>query len=262
MQVEDSVIYEEIPSQVLQRWYFPTNNFTVTCIFSPFLLKSYNVNGWLIGYPTFEVHLDALDSNWTSMYNTFDHVVISVGVWFVSYLTVYFENSTILGSHNLPASKLTELGVLYPYQRALDLAFRFITGADHKPFVIYRSHVSDHFEHGSFIEGGYCNRTRPLQEGEYAGDALQNAMYVAGNALSATARASGIKNGVSMEVLDVYHLSLLRPDGHPNKYEGPIPKRAKDCLHWCLPGPIDTWNYLMAEMISRNIGISPTKYSS
>ena len=61
--------------------------------------------------------------------------------------------------------------------------------------------------------------------------------------------------GVDLRLLDTTHLSLLRPDGHPGPYRYFQPfakdKRAKvenDCLHWCLPGPIDHWSNLLIEI--------------
>ncbi|XP_020259113.1 protein trichome birefringence-like 26 [Asparagus officinalis] len=58
-------------------------------------------------------------------------------------------------------------------------------------------------------------------------------------------------NPIHLEMLDVYHLSLPRPDGHPDKYRG-VEGTAHDCLHWCLPGPVDAWNDLMMAMILRH----------
>ena len=59
-----------------------------------------------------------------------------------------------------------------------------------------------------------------------------------------------------MEVLDVTKLALLRPDGHPGAYRNPfpfangIPKSVQnDCVHWCLRGPIDTWNEVFLQMM-------------
>lgn len=55
--------------------------------------------------------------------------------------------------------------------------------------------------------------------------------------------------------LDVNPMSLVRPDGHPGVYGSYQPfsnKNAKvvnDCLHWCLPNPIDSWNDLLMEML-------------
>ena len=68
--------------------------------------------------------------------------------------------------------------------------------------------------------------------------------------------AVGSGNGVVLKLLDTTRLSVLRPDGHPGPYRQFQPfakdKNAKvqnDCLHWCLPGPIDSWNDLLMELL-------------
>lgn len=46
-----------------------------------------------------------------------------------------------------------------------------------------------------------------------------------------------------LEALDATKLSLMRPDGHlgPRTHPFPLAKRVQnDCVHGCLPGPIET----------------------
>ncbi|CAI7854195.1 unnamed protein product, partial [Closterium sp. NIES-54] len=45
--------------------------------------------------------------------------------------------------------------------------------------------------------------------------------------------------------MDVDHLSALRPDGHRGFVE------KMDCLHYCLPGPEDTWSEFLYNIIQR-----------
>nr|CAN78560.1 hypothetical protein VITISV_013946 [Vitis vinifera] len=61
--------------------------------------------------------------------------------------------------------------------------------------------------------------------------------------------------GFRVEALDVTKLSLMRPDGHPGPYMHPFPfangvkdRVQNDCVHWCLPGPVDTWNQILLEV--------------
>ena len=42
-----------------------------------------------------------------------------------------------------------------------------------------------------------------------------------------------------VEVLDIYPLDRLRPDSH----------RAQDCLHQCLPGPLDEWTKILFNLL-------------
>lgn len=68
------------------------------------------------------------------------------------------------------------------------------------------------------------------------------------------ARATSL-GGENLKLLDTTRLSLLRPDGHPGPYRQfhpLLPNNAEvqnDCLHWCLPGPIDSWNDILMQML-------------
>lgn len=62
--------------------------------------------------------------------------------------------------------------------------------------------------------------------------------------------------GGNVKLLDFTGMLLTRPDGHPGAYRAFRPfdkdKNAKvqnDCLHWCLPGPIDYLNDVILETI-------------
>ena len=70
------------------------------------------------------------------------------------------------------------------------------------------------------------------------------------------AAAKAADNEVNLKLLDFTNLLLSRPDGHPGPYRQFQPfaenKTAivqNDCLHWCLPGPIDFWNDVIMEMV-------------
>lgn len=60
------------------------------------------------------------------------------------------------------------------------------------------------------------------------------------------------KKGLKFMLFDSTQAILLRPDGHPNKY-GHWPNENvtlyNDCVHWCLPGPIDTWSDFLLEIL-------------
>jgi len=49
-----------------------------------------------------------------------------------------------------------------------------------------------------------------------------------------------------IEILDVYPMTVLRPDGHASSPDcGNNCGREDDCLHYSLPGPVDWWNHLL-----------------
>uniref|UniRef100_A0A453R7K9 Trichome birefringence-like C-terminal domain-containing protein n=1 Tax=Aegilops tauschii subsp. strangulata TaxID=200361 RepID=A0A453R7K9_AEGTS len=72
-----------------------------------------------------------------------------------------------------------------------------------------------------------------------------------------TAAAAATDGGATrVEVLDVTKLATMRPDGHPSVYmkRDPfargVPERLQsDCLHFCLPGPVDTFNEILLQLL-------------
>ncbi|XP_050238686.1 protein trichome birefringence-like 25 [Mercurialis annua] len=250
---------EEYRSKI---WRFPAHNFTLSVIWTPFLIKAdifEDMNG--VSSSEIQLHLDQLDPKWTDQYKNYDYVVIAGGKWFLK-TAIYYENNTIIGCHYCPGKNLTELGFDYAYRRALRLIFDFITLADHRPFIFFRTTTPDHFENGEWFSGGTCNRTLPFKEGEVDirdVDASMRDIELEEFERATAATLGGADKGMILKLLDTTRLSLLRPDGHPGPYRQFEPfakdKNAQvqnDCLHWCLPGPIDTWNDLVMEMIANH----------
>jgi hypothetical protein len=57
---------------------------------------------------------------------------------------------------------------------------------------------------------------------------------------------------VRMMLMDTTSAMILRADAHPSKYWGWTPEKhftLHDCVHWCLPGAIDTWNDMLLHML-------------
>ncbi|KAJ0986209.1 hypothetical protein J5N97_004565 [Dioscorea zingiberensis] len=242
-------------------WYYSSYNFTLAVIWAPFLVH-YDIfgNNGALSKTNIRLHLDVLDTKWTMEYHKYDYIVISGGQWFYK-SAIMWENNEVIGCHNCPEGNVKELGVAEPYRKVLRLALQFITANDHKPFVIFRTWTPDHFEYGEWYNGGVCNRTQPYKEGEFNGDPTDHSMRNVEIEEFEKAAEIGVKKGMKMQLLDTYHLSLLRPDGHPGPYRTFPPidaDKAKnvqnDCLHWCLPGPIDTWNELLMKMVINEDG--------
>lgn len=182
-------------------------------------------------------------------------MIFSTGEWYIK-TAVYYENDTLLGCHYCPKRNLTELDFSFAYQKVLKNVFDFITSSDHKGVIFYRTTVPDHFENGEWFSGGNCERTSPVKKGEFGLNSLTKILRII--ELDEFEKAiNGSQKGVDFRLLDVMELSLQRPDGHPGPYRHFHPlemdKNAKvinDCLHWCLPGPIDSWNDVIMEMVS------------
>ncbi|KAJ8900542.1 hypothetical protein K2173_025319 [Erythroxylum novogranatense] len=247
---------EEYRSKI---WHFPSHNFTLSVIWTPFLLKAEifeDMNG--VASSEIQLHLDKLDEKWTEQYKKFDYAVIAGGKWFLK-TAIYHENNTVTGCHYCPGKNFTELGFDYAYRKALQMILQFIVNSGHEASVFIRTSTPDHFENGEWFSGGTCNRTVPFKEGEVDMTDVDRVMRDIELEEFEKATPLGSKNGVILNLLDTTRLSLLRPDGHPGPYRNVQPfaenKNAKvqnDCLHWCLPGPIDSWNDLIMEMIQHD----------
>ncbi|OAY81957.1 Protein YLS7 [Ananas comosus] len=61
------------------------------------------------------------------------------------------------------------------------------------------------------------------------------------------------RGGAKLRFMDITEPFAYRPDGHPGPYRNTDPKKPppQDCLHWCMPGAIDTWNEFLLEIIRR-----------
>ncbi|EPS71517.1 hypothetical protein M569_03240, partial [Genlisea aurea] len=262
-QEEEAVqVYHDVTYKS-RRWSFPSHEFSLSVIWTPFLTKAHTFeddNG--VSTAIIQLHLDELDPAWTDKFWDMDYIIIAGGKWFLKN-AVYYEKGRIVGCHGCHQGNVTELPLEYVYRKVLNLTFEFIAGPDGngKPYVIFRTTTPDHFENGEWNSGGYCNRTQPFEvtrqvEMADVDRVMRNVELQEFKA--AEERAS--KNGVSMHLLDTTWLSMLRPDGHPGVYREFHPYEGKDrnakiqndCLHWCLPGAIDAWNDLIMEILSRD----------
>ncbi|KAF9614932.1 hypothetical protein IFM89_021362 [Coptis chinensis] len=239
-----------------KRWLFPSYNFTLSVIWSPFLVNAAifeDVNG--VSTSDIELHLDKLDKKWADQFQSLDYMIISGGKWFLK-TAIYYENNTIQGCHYCPKRNFTELGFPYAYRKALHRVLNFIVTSNHKGLILFRSATPDHFENGEWFSGGTCQRTVPFKDGEISLKDLDVILRKIELEEFTKAEAVASKNKVKLKLLDTTNLALLRPDGHPGPYRHFHPfaqdKNAEvqnDCLHWCLPGPIDSWSDLVMKMV-------------
>lgn len=229
----------------------------MSVIWSPFLVEAAifeDING--VSSSDVELYLDKLDRVWKDQFLNFDYIIISTGKWFVK-SAIYYENDTILGCHSCSSNKnFTELGFGFAYRKALKHAMNFIVSSNHKGLIIFRTSTPDHFENGEWFSGGTCNRTAPIKEGEMEIKDLLRVLRDIELEEFKKAASKSSRTGVNFKLADFVPLSLLRPDGHPGPYRQfhPFDKNQNvevqnDCLHWCLPGPIDSWNDIIMKMV-------------
>lgn len=203
-----------------------------------------------------ELHLDKLDKKWVDIYQSLDYMTISSGKWFLK-TSIMYENNKVIGCHYCHGkNNLTEFGYDYAYKKALRSVLKFISNSNHKGVIFFRTSTPDHFENGEWFSGGTCTKKEPVKEGETEFKELNQILRKVELSEFRKVKSIATKNGVNLKLLDVAPLSLLRPDGHPGPYRHFYPfakdKNAtvqNDCLHWCLPGPIDAWNDVLMEMV-------------
>lgn len=199
---------------------------------SPYLVRSKQVdsNGGL-----YHVYLDEFDEIRTNQINEFDYVIIIVGCQYCA-----LENVTQLTWH-------------HGYKKAFWTAFKAIISLENFNGVTFlRTFVPSHFENGVWDKGGNCVRTRPFKSNETRLEGNNLELHTIQLEQFKIAEKEARKKGLKFMLLDTTQAMLLRPDGHPNKY-GHWPHENvtlfNDCVHWCLPGPIDTWSDFLLEML-------------
>ncbi|GKD39223.1 trichome birefringence-like protein 19, partial [Tanacetum coccineum] len=214
--------------QNFKRYEFPEYSFNISIFWSPYLVNTERTNQQDITQP-FKLYLDEFDKSWTSHIEKFNYVIISSGQWFFR-PTMFYSNRRVIGCLYCTESNIRHRSSSFSYRRAWWTAFRALSLKNFKGTIFLRSFVPSHFEGGHWDKGGDCIRTKPFKSNE--------------------------------SVMADYDLEMYntQPDGHPSKY-GHWPQQnvtmANDCVHWCLPGPIDAWNDFLMELINRE-DASPT----
>ncbi|KAJ9187620.1 hypothetical protein P3X46_003049 [Hevea brasiliensis] len=253
------LVYRDGKDNKFRRWRFDSQNITISVYWSPFLVKGVEKSN--AGPNHNKLYLDHVDERWAADMNVFDLLVLSIGHWFL-HPAVYYEGDSVLGCHYCPGLNYTEIGFYGVLRKALKTTLKTAIerrgrvtngkGID----VIVTTFSPSHFE-GEWDKFGACPKTEPYQEGEKSLEGMDAEMRKIEIEEIEAAKLSAIQfDNLRLEALDVTKLSLMRPDGHPGPYMYPFPfangvteRVQNDCVHWCLPGPIDTWNEILLELI-------------
>ncbi|KAM1954446.1 hypothetical protein EV1_023618 [Malus domestica] len=252
--VEYPIVVSSTEDQRFIRWKYTSYNFTLAAFWTPYLIKSKQVT-YTEG-PTknglFELYLDEFDEAWTTQIGEFDYIILSAGHWFFRSM-VYYENQTISGCNYCLIDNVTDIGKQYAYRKAFRTAFKAINSLENFKGITYvRTFAPSHFENGMWNEGGNCLRTKPYRSNETRLEGIDLELYKIQIEEYRKGEREGRKKGLKYRLLDTTQAMLLRPDGHPSRY-GHWPNANvtlyNDCVHWCLPGPIDTWSDFLLEML-------------
>ncbi|KAL1810470.1 hypothetical protein ACET3Z_027460 [Daucus carota] len=235
------------------RWKYMSYNFTLSMYWTPFLVRAEEAdpNG-----PTktglFNLYLDEFDLKWTSQIEDFDYVIINAGHWF-SRPGFYYEKGQIVGCRFCQVENITDYPMTFGYRKAFRTAFRAINSLKNFKGVAYlKTYSPMHFENGNWNDGGDCVRTKPLKSNEAKLEGINLELYMTQIEEFKIAEQEARRRGKRFRLMDLTPAMLLRPDGHPSRY-GHWPNENvtlyNDCVHWCLPGPIDTWSDFLLQMM-------------
>ncbi|MFQ6663557.1 hypothetical protein Gotur_031043 [Gossypium turneri] len=254
-----NLVYRDGEDNKFRTWHFASHNISISVYWSPFLVKG--VEKSKAGPNHNELYVDTVDEKWGSDLDHIDMILLSIGHWFL-HPAVYYEGGLVLGCHYCPGLNHTEIGFYDVMRKALKTALKTIIerkGANGNGIDVFLATFSpSHFE-GEWDKAGACPKTKPYKEGEKmleGMDADMRAIEV--EEIEAVKVNAKQIEGLRIEMLDVTKLSLMRPDGHPGPYMYPFPfangvreRVQNDCVHWCLPGPVDTWNQILLEVIRK-----------
>ncbi|WVZ90786.1 hypothetical protein U9M48_037053 [Paspalum notatum var. saurae] len=242
-----SVTDKTDPNKIL---HYEAHNFTIYLFWSPFLVRSEE----LAGRPgVFRLHLDEPDAGWLAAAPRVDIALLSAANWFTrqSYL---YRRGRLVGGVYVPLNSTTHRLTTprHSHRAALRTALRALAAARFRGKVVMRTlSPMSHFEGGAYNDGGDCRRTRPFGANETKPmRGVEREFYTSQMKEFRKAAAAG---GMDVVVMDVTAAMRMRPDGHPSRYgHWPDEKRAmyNDCIHWCLPGPVDVWNDMLLHLLS------------
>ncbi|XP_015880469.3 protein trichome birefringence-like 19 [Ziziphus jujuba] len=235
-------------------WIYLNYNFTLASFWSPYLVKATETepNG-----PTYNrlinLYLDETNSDWAAEIQRFDYVIISAGRWFFG-PQIFYENGQIVGCHLCQRNGIKNFTMFYGYRKAFGTAFRTLLNLkNYRGITFLRTLSPAHFENGEWNKGGECKRTGPVSKLEMKLDGADLELYETQVEELKAAEREGKVKGLKFRLLDITEAMVVRPDGHPNHYGHRADENGTiaDCVHWCLPGPIDTWNAFLLHMLKK-----------
>ncbi|KAM7268793.1 hypothetical protein ACFE04_010959 [Oxalis oulophora] len=237
-----------------RRWYYVDYNFTLATLWSPYLVKSSDVGSTGM----MSLNLDEADEAWSTQIENFDYLIISAGQWFFRPL-IYHENGQALKCYNCNIKNITSAPIFYGYKMAFRTTFqKILESKSYKGLTFLRTFSPAHFENGEWNSAGSCERTRPYTNKEMKLDGYIMEMYKTQIEEFRLAEEEGKIRGLKFNLINTTEIMLMRPDGHPNHNVWQLNRNSTsgaDCVHWCLPGPIDVWNEFLLYMMKSEINI-------
>ncbi|KAL8552596.1 hypothetical protein ACS0TY_001329 [Phlomoides rotata] len=248
----------------MQRYYFRSTSTMIVRIWSSWLVHQTPDAFDFAPAGVTKLHLDLPDEGFMEYITSFDVIVLSSGHWFAKQ-SVYILNNEIVGGQLWWPDKSREQKINNIDAFGVSVETILTSLATHPNYTgltIVRSFSPDHYEGGAWNTGGSCTgKVNPATEGELVENGFTNIMHE--KQVGGFNRAAKKKtNNSKLKLMDITEVFSYRHDGHPGPYRSPDPNKItkrgpngrpppQDCLHWCMPGPVDTWNELVFEIIRR-----------
>nr|KYP37898.1 hypothetical protein KK1_040899 [Cajanus cajan] len=236
-----------------KQWKYSSYNFTMANFWTPHLVRAKKADSNSV---LFNVYLDEFDEKWTSQIKEFDYVIINGGQWFLGPM-VFYEKQKVVGCQYCDLENVTHLNLHYGYRKTFRTVFKAINSLENfKGIIFLRTFSPSHFENGLWNKGGNCTRIIPFRSKETKLEGHDLELHKIQLEEFKIAKKKGINKGLKLMLFDITQAMLLRPDGHPNRYghwSGQNMTLYNDCVHWCLPGPIDTWSDFLLEMLKMKV---------
>ncbi|XWS48356.1 hypothetical protein CRYUN_Cryun13aG0069000 [Craigia yunnanensis] len=248
----------------MQRWYFRSTSVMIVRIWSSWLVHHTSEKFDFAPEGVTKLHLDAPDNSFMEFISNFDVIVISSGHWFAKQ-SVYIFNNEIVGgqlwwpdrSRPMKVNNIDAFGVSVE-----TILSAIVTHPNYTGLTILRSFSPDHYEGGAWNTGGSCTgKVKPLAIGKLVENGFTNITHKK-QVMGFERAVKKVTNKSKLRLMDITQVFGYRHDGHPGPYRNPDPNKItkrgpdgkpppQDCLHWCMPGPVDTWNELVLEIVRR-----------
>ncbi|KAF7100678.1 hypothetical protein CFC21_102161 [Triticum aestivum] len=242
-------------NQEFRTLYYESYNFTISTFWSPFLVKANQSDADYGSGRLWNIYLDEPDDAWLPGVAGADYLVLSAANWFTR-PSLFYESGRLVACHYCLVPGVPDLTLRHSQRVAFRTVLRAVTShPGFKGTAIVRTVSPTHFEGGEWNKGGDCRRTRPYAANETRMAGLSLDFHTAqveefAQEEEAARRRGG--GGARLVLMDTTAAMLLRPDGHPSRYGHWAHENVtlyKDCVHWCLPGPIDAWNEMLLQMV-------------
>ncbi|CAN8273935.1 unnamed protein product [Cochlearia groenlandica] len=255
-------------SRKMQRWYFKTSSVMIARIWSSWLVHQFNEKFDYAPEGVTKLKLDLPDERIMEAIPKFDVVVLSSGHWFAKQSVYILKDEIVGGQLWWPEkSKPMKVNNVEAFGISVETIVKAMaTHPNYTGLIIVRTFSPDHYEGGAWNTGGSCTgKIEPVLPGKLVKNGFTEIMH--------EKQATGFNGGVDgvadslkvkLKLMDITEAFGYRHDGHPGPYRSPDPNKItkrgpdgrpppQDCLHWCMPGPVDTWNEMVLELIRRDL---------